>query len=625
MNLTWRQRLELQPEWQDINHWPHVDPLALPRASQKKFHRNLSIIARVLKGEPLCQVAHYFNIQANVLTRLLNRCLGGSQDEAPALSRGLIPGKRLNNSQRKKALGTLGMPTGSAHAFKHLLDNVPGLQTYLEKIIKTSVKQSRRGQNIQPKAFHAAFIRYLMGTNWPQDTYPFSVPSQGYETLRTYLKQRIITLNLPKKSSRVILPTATTSRFYQEVQIDEYTVDCHGSVVIELNRDFIPQRLARIHLLTARDTATGCVLGYIFSLSPAPTAEDMLALLGQLACTWKPMALTTPGLKYPPGGCLPTALGANYQRLMIGVIRLDNALVHLALSVRHYVCNELGATLNLGLIKYPQGRHVIEQAFAKLNVDIHRLPSTTGSYPHAEIREPAHHQKKAPIISLRSLEEVISVLFVEHNTRPQGNLGGASSLATVQYQMSQHMLPMRPPYSEYTLNPLVIFDTAYIRQNKGHQPHIHFKGVRYKGPGLCVAALINQPVSIRYVLNDIRQLQVTTLDGKSLGAVLAPKTWQRFAHSVTTRKYIKRLIREDLITRDDPLGEYFDYMLIHRTLPSRALEMVRVSREFSQTEIIKPDKDHENQPQYQLTNDVVQQKILKKIPSWHPGMVTDRR
>lgn len=625
MNLTWRQRLALQPEWQDINHWPHVEPTSLSNASRKKFHRNLAILARVLNGEPMTQIAHYFNIPASALTRLLNRCLDGPDDETPPLSRGLIPGLRLKNSQRKKALGTLVIPAGAAHSFKHLLASVPGLQAYLEKIIKTSVKRSPRGQNIQPKAFHAAFIRYLKAINWPQDTYPFSVPSRGYETLRTYLKHRIIALSLPKKSSRVILPAATTTRFCQEVQIDEYTVDCHGAVVIELNRDFIPQRLARIHLLTARDTATGNVLGYVFSLSPAPTAEDMLVLLGQLVSLWKPMELTTPSLQYPPGGCIPTALGGNYQRLMIGVIRLDNALAHLALSVRHYICNVLGATLNLGLIKYPQGRHVIEQAFAKLNVDIHRLPSTTGSHPHAEIREPSHHQKKAPIISLRVLEEIISVLFVEHNIRPQGNLGGASPLATAQYQMTQHMLPMRPPYTEDTLNPLMTVDTAFIRQNKEHQPHIHYKGTRYKGRGICEAELINQQVSICINREDLRQLQVTTLDGQSLGPVLAPKTWQRFKHSLTTRKYVNRLIRENLITREDPLGGYFDYMLEHCSLPSKALEMVRISREFSQTEIIQPDETHDNPPQYPIANDAVQQKILKKIPCWNPDMVIDRR
>ena len=626
MNLTWRQRLDRQPEWCDITRWPYVDPATLANASRKKFHRNREIVARVLKGEAMNQIARYFNVSAGALTRLLNRCLGGPEDETPALSHGLIPHIRLKNSQRKKALGTLVIPAGSAHAFKHLLATVPGLQKYLEKIIKKEAKKSRRGQNIKPKPFHAAFIRYLRGINWPQDTYPFtSTIPLGYETLRTYLKHRIIVLNLPKQSSRVIIPTVMTTRFCKEIQIDEYTVDCHGCVTLVFNRDYVPQRLARIHLLTARDTGTGNVLGYVFSLSPAPTAEDMLALLGQLVSPWQPMELTTPGLQYPPGGCLPTALGEGYQRLMIGIIRLDNALAHLALSVRHYICNVLGATLNLGLIKYPQGRHVIEQAFAKLNIDLHRLPSTTGSHPHAEIREPAHHQKKAPVISLRSLEEIISVLYVEHNIRPQGNLGGASALATAQYQMTQHMLPMRPPYTGDALSPLMTVDTAFIRQNKDHQPHIHFECTRYKGRGICVAELINQKVSIKINREDLRKLKVTTLDGKNLGTVLAPKTWQRFKHGITTRKYINRLIRQDLISREDPLGGYFDYMLEHISLPSKALEMVRVSREFSQTEIIKPDEEHENQSQSQGTSHAPKKKILKKIPNWHPGMVTDRR
>lgn len=625
MYLTWRQRLELQPEWADINSWPKVDPNALSPSRRKRFWRNLEIVARVLNGEPMKQIAHNLNISASTLTRLLSRCLRGPADENPALSQGLIPGLRLVSSQRRKALSRLGSQTGAAHSFKHLLTTVPGLESYLEKIIKNSVKQSRRGQNLTAKAFHSAFTNYLNGINWPQDTYPFSVPSRGYETLRKYLNQRVVALSLPKVPSRIILPLNVTRRFYEEIQIDEYTVDCHGSVVIELNREFLPLRLARMHLLTARDVATSNILGYVFSLSPAPTADDLLMLLGQLVSPWQPFNLTTPGLAYPPGGCLPTGLGENYQRLMVGVIRMDNALAHLAHSIRHYICNILGSTLNLGLIKYPKGRHVIEQAFAKLNVDLHRLPSTTGSHPHAEIREPQRHQKKAPIVTLRTLGEIISILHVEHNIRPLGNLGGASPLATVQHQMASHLLPMRPRALDYSLNPMVSEQVVTIRQNKHHQPHIHFEGTRYKGPGICVPELINQRVTIRFDRNDIRQLHVTTQEGKNVGQVLAPKTWQRFAHSMTTRKYINRRIRDNLIKREDPLGGYFDYTLDHRELPSQALELVRLYREFGKTEIIKPDEVNENQTEYHLLAESVRQKALKTIPAWNLNRVKRRR
>ena len=627
--MTWRDRLEQQPEWRDFGRWPHVDPASLSAAARKNFHRNREIVARVLAGQSMTSIAQYFRVSGNTLTRLLNRCLGGTADKSPALNRGLIPGLRLVSSHRHKALGRLDVPAGAAHAFKHLLATVPGLEAHLEKRLKKAKTPSRTGENQTPKAFHSAFIRYLKGLNWPEDTYPFTVTSRGYETLRTYLRQRLTAQHMPKASTRIILSATVTCRYCEEVQIDEYTVDCHGAVTLELNRDLVPLRMARIHLLTARDVATGNILAYTFSLSHAPTAEDMLDLLGQLVTPWQPMALSTPGLAYPPDGCIPTALSESFPRVMIGIIRLDNAWMHLALTIRHYVCTVLGATLNLGLIKYPEGRHVIEHAFAKLNVDLHRLPSTTGSHPHAEIREPDTHKKKAPVISLRALEEIISVLYVAHNIRTLGNLGGASPLATAEHQMAHRLLPLRPPYCDDSLNPFSDTCVVVIRQNKGHQPHIHFEGTRYKGRGICEADYINQQVTIRFNRQDLRELEVTTRDGLALGSVLAPKTWQRFAHGMTTRKYINQLVRQNFIERDDPLGGYFDFLLNHRHLPTQAKELIRVSREFSQTTILTPDAQPNEKPDSQshhhLSNEAKQKKALKEIPSWHPGMVNERK
>lgn len=625
MQLTWRERLEREPEWADIQQWTWVDADTLPSAKRKRYRRNLEAMTRILQGEPLNRVAHTVRVHPSRLTRLCNRCLGGNDEEAPALARGLIPGVRLRNSQRHKALSTLTTPAGAAHAFKHLLDTVPGLKAYLDKLIKQSVRQSRRGQNLTPKAFHAAFIRYLKGMNWPQDTYPFSVPSEGYETLRTYLKEQIRVFSMPKTAKRRILPSVMTSIFCSEIEIDEYTVDCHGSVVVELNGVMQPLRLARVRLITARDVGTGCVLASTLSLTKKVTQDDMLSLLGQLVTPWEPLQLTTPGLAYPPGGCFPSALGEIYRRVMIGLVRLDNDLSHMAHSVRHYICNVLGGTLNLGLVKYPLARHTIEQAFARLNVDIHRLPSTTGSHPKDPLREPARHQTKAPVISFRVLEEIISVLLVEHNVRTVGSQGGASALAQVQYQVANLFLPLRSALASHQLNAYIGERQVTIRQNKHHRPHIHFEGVRYKGDAIEKASLINQPVTVRFDRRDIRTLDVITLEGEHLGTVFAAKSWQRFAHSLTTRKYILQLVRQDLIERDDLLGGYFDYTLDHRKLPSKALELVRINREFGQGASMAPPNEPASDNAESVSHSPASERALKTIPPWRPDMVTKRK
>ena len=624
MLLGWRERLNLQPEWADMNHWPWIDPGSLPLSKRNQYVRNREAITCVLRGESMKNVAQQLGFHASALTRLAHRCLGGRDDELPHLSQALIPGKRIEHSHRHKPLGKVGECVGAANAFNHLLDTVPGLQPYLDKLIKGSVKQSRHGQNLTPKAFHAAFIRYLRGINWPQDTYPFSVSSQGYETLRQYLKQQVLILSIPTEAKRVILPKSITNQYAREIEIDEHTVDSHSSISLAFNGELEHLRVSRIYLLAARDVATGCTLAYTLSLSPAPTADDVLNLLKQLTSRWKPLELKTPGLTYPPGDCFPSALGEAYQRALINIIRMDNAWAHLALNVRQFVCKSLGATLNLGIVKTPKARNIIEQAFAKLNIDIHRLPSTTGSHTQDPVKEPPQHYKKAPTVSLRVLEEAISVVLAEHNRRVVGNIGGTTPISQVQYQMAQHFIPMRPGVIDPLLTSRDQEEIAYVRQYKDHSPCINFEGVRYRGRGIDQPELINSQVKIRFDTDDIRQLQVTTLDGKSLGAVLAAKTWQRFSHSRTTRKYIMKMIKKGFIERRDPFGNYFDYMAKHRHLPTKALEMVRVHREFSRP--TKPNVTLKDITEHKSLDDDSKQKNKNiKIPVWSPSMVEKRR
>jgi len=624
MPSLWRQRLIAQPEWGVMRNWPSIDISVFSSYQRKRFQQNFDAVKRALQGDALRDIAHDIRIHPSALTRLLNRCLGGSLEQEPTLTMGLIPRHRIHTGMRRKPLSSNNSPSGHAHSFTYLLNTVSGLKQHLTKIIKHAKQPSRRGQNITPKAFHSAFIQYLRGTNWPQDLYPFNVSSLGYESARKYLKQKQIEQGIPKLCKRIISSTQVTSRYLSSVEIDAQTIDCHGAVTVALNEDYEDLRISRIHLLQARDVGTGCVLGYILSLTPTYTADDVLALLSLLVRPWKPISLTAPGLSYPPGGCFPAELGEEYRQLMIGMIRMDNALAHLAHKVRSYICNTLGASLNFGLVKQPKGRNTIEHAFAKLNIDIHRLPSTTGSHSQDPVKEPTRHFKKAPLVSLRVLEETVSVILAEHNIRPVGNLGGQSPLSQVRYQCAQHLFAIRPPSIKNNLNAFIGDRFVTIQQDKNHTPHIHFEGVRYRGDSIQQAMLVRTKVNIQFDRRDIRRLSVNTLKGESLGYVYAPKTWQRFPHSLTTRKYINRIIRKSLIERDDPLSGYFNYLLKHRRLPSHALEMVRVYRES----IDENDKVSVLENEISSTALLTAQQrrnVLKKIPAWKPDMINRRK
>ncbi len=630
MQLNWRQRLELQPTLMEFREWPVIDVLTLPSDKRRQFLRNQQMVAQALANNPLNAIAARYQVDPSLLTHILNRSLGGDENESPALTRALIPGKRLVKARRHKALDTLANRSGSTCGFTHLLAVVPGLKDYLDKLLRLSSRRTRTGQNLRVDVFHKAFLRYLRQSHWPQDTYPFTVSSQGYESLRKYFHRELDKLSHPKEPRRVIASTLKPVTIFQEIQIDEHTVDCHGAVVLVLNDQWEPLRLSRVTLIAARDVASGAVLGAVLVLSSSPCKDDLLALFAILTRPWRPIALTAPGLTYPSEVFMPTALGASFLRPAYGIIRFDNAMVHRALAVRDYVCDRLGATFNLGIPKYPLARVLIEGAFKDLNLTIHRFPSTTGSHPTDPVKEPAHHTKKPPLISIKALEEAIHVHMAHLNRRPVGNLGAIAPIDMMREQMVQHWVPLRPTCTLEHIDPMAGSRLLLVHYSarEHRRPWVNFEYLRYDAPGVLQPAMAHQKIRVEFDRADLRHLKAFSLHGEYLGILEAPATWQRFPHSMSTRKLIMTLLKQGHIKADDPFGAYFDYLLKHRTLPSEALELVRISREFGNYAQPAELPTEKAATKSQHPAQVVPQKsrsATRVIPDWSPDMIDRRR
>ncbi|MCL7944672.1 Mu transposase C-terminal domain-containing protein [Marinobacter sp. ATCH36] len=624
MELTWRNRLMQEPEWWDFKRWPFVDSQSLSPAARRRYHTNTRIVANVLDGRPLNEVARELRLSPSWVTQLMNRCLAGNEDAPPALTQGLVPHRRLRRSQRKTALSTLTHSAGDRCAFEYVMNTVPGLKAHLMKQIRRAVTRHRRGQNLTPRRFHAMFVAYLIAQDWPQDVYPFTSPSRGYEAARRFLKDSLADLKMPRDKPRVTGPKIPPVCAFQEIHIDEAHIDCKGAAAVVLHNQMKPVRLARISLLLARDVGTGAYLAGSFALTTHPDSADILGLLEQLVQPWEPLTLTAPGLSYSAKAGFPSALNESFCRPTFGIVRLDNALVHLSHQVRRMVCDHLGATANFGLPKNPKARALIEQAFRRLNVDIHRLPSTTGSHPTDVLREPAKLQKEPPFVSLKALEEAIGVLLTEYNHSPLGNQGAQTPMEQMQYQMANHLLPLRATSLGPGLGPYERSQVVTVR--KGFtidEPRINFEGCQYTGAALNDASRINQKVTIVFDIRDIRSLQVFTLDGQRLGEVLAPGTWQRFAHSISMRKKINRLVRENALSRHDPLGGFFDYMAAHYTLPRDALTLLRLTA--GSTPEDEQQEELSVQNERTASDDKALKKALNQLPDWTPAMAKKRR
>ena len=112
---TWREQLILQPHLQDYGRWPLVDIQNIPLDYRKRFLRNQHIVAQVLSGIPLIEVAIKNNLSKGSISQLMSRCLSSDEDEPPKLTQALIPFKRLRQSQRKSSWPCLTSQRGNAH------------------------------------------------------------------------------------------------------------------------------------------------------------------------------------------------------------------------------------------------------------------------------------------------------------------------------------------------------------------------------------------------------------------------------------------------------------------------------------------------------------------------------
>lgn len=583
MRLNWRERLTQDTSLSDIRSWPMIDIDTLPVHHRRGYIDNRTMAAKIISGAPVNKVAEAFGVHRSKLTRLMNRCLAGSPDSTPALSKGLVPFSHLTKHQRRTSLPMLTKVRGSQNAFQYVLDHVPGMRDKLDTLIVERVKDKPTAQVTSPAMFFGEFKRLLKEANWPTDQYPYTTVSCGYEAVRRHYHKRLQQLRLEhlKKPSRIITAPKPIYRALKSIQIDTQIVDMNATIHLELNDELIPLRISRVALLKAIDMATNCVMGYHLALTKDPDQDDLLQLIDHMVRPWKPLDLQTPGLQYFPGSGFPTMWGDEFLHLTFDEVKLDNALMHLAATVREQVCDRHAATLNLGLPGVPLGRNFVEAAFRKLNQTVHRFPSTTGSHPYDPIRESRKNQKRPPKVTLRSLEETLSVIIATHNATPRAELNNETPLDAVRRHANQHYLRWRPERHDQYWSPFeaeqqcrVIFLTTEKRL-----PFIRFARLRYQGSCLNNPHLLHKSIRIRYNRRDIRRVKAYALDGKYLGDLVAPKSWQRFAHSVSTRKRIFKTMKEWRHHADDPLAEYFHHLITQKEIPTTALEIVRVARE----------------------------------------------
>ncbi|MFC3194301.1 hypothetical protein ACFODZ_08625 [Marinicella sediminis] len=610
--MSWKKRLMQNPSLKDINTWPGINIIDLPRDKNKKFIRNKIIVSRVMLGEKISDVSRDVNVTRQFISYLLNRCLAGLPYEEPSLTSGLIPQLKILGGERKTRL-SVNNDSGARGAFQYILKNHADIKVRLDAMIKAFVSDSVHGQNLSPAVVHKKFLELLIEKHWPSNQYPFDQQNLAVESCRKYFHKQSQCYLLAKARKRAIIPLNKPQQRYcfEEVEIDSQLMDINCNVVVDVDGVQSTLRVARLALLLAIDVESNCILAYHVCLSKEPNQYDLLSLLVKIHSEWKPRDICLPNTQYEPGACLPGAISNEMRRLGIGKLKLDNAMAHHAYSIIDYVCGELDSTLNYGLPANPKTRNSVEYAFNRLNKYLHRFKSTTGSNPKDPKKESLRHHKKPPMLNIKELEDFLSIIFTGHNIQPQNVLGGKNPLEVLHEHYQQYPLQLNYKAESHCRSPFERIEKVkvYGYKHERRTPVVQFSGMRYRGPGINDVQLYGEKVIILVNVKDIRTVKASTESGKYLGELFASKSWQKYPLSLKTYQKIKRVVkRQRLLTRDYQSG-YFESLLNEKHVPNKALEIIRVAREFqseavglkNQNLYVKPLR---NKPS-KLTRDII--------------------
>ncbi len=186
MPSSWRDTLTHQPQWQNFSKWPCIDTRGLSASRRHAFLRNQHIVAQVLSHTPLVKVASDNHVRPSQVSRLMERCLGTTRTDEPMLTEALIPYRHVGKQCRSQGLPSFAEPSGYSGAFGQLLNELPTIQTHIDRLIRQQIKESDTAPPFSIALFFGEFQRVLAEAHWPKDRYPYTC--SGIVNLATYLE-----------------------------------------------------------------------------------------------------------------------------------------------------------------------------------------------------------------------------------------------------------------------------------------------------------------------------------------------------------------------------------------------------------------------------------------------------
>jgi putative transposase len=553
----------------DLSRWPSVDPMALEEAQRERLlQRQVAVALFVERPElSLADIRRQCGVHPEQLYRLLNRCLKTHDDGRIYGFRGLIPNKHVKRYERTAAVEA-SVPRGrggASGALGRLLALHPALRSWLERQAAARSKPLRPGEVREVRKtlrrLHKQFLDKCREAEVRANEWPFNRDGLGYRSIQAFVYSHkgtatSVTVDGARDTEGDVVdsdePEAEGATVPAMLPFDKVQFDGH-KLDLRLTLRFVDPfgieslfELTRIFILVCLDVATRAVLGYHIVLSSEYDSDDVAKALQTCFGPHKAPTFTIPGLRVRDGGGFPSQHFEQARYPGWGWFQYDNAKANLAHASLERLSDVTGCYVQAGRLGEPDDRAFIERFFAVLaRAGLHQVPGTTGSSVDDVVKRlgalgPNLHL----VMTVDELAQVIEVLLGDYNGESHGGLGGRTPLEAMGYWLNKPGVEIRRLPAAKRRD-LIFLQEARIVTVRGKESlHVNFGDEAYTSDVLRNKAhLRGQRIRVYFNIQDIRQLHAYAGDGAELGVLVAPRAWNRTAHSLRQRQEIKRLVR----------------------------------------------------------------------------------
>jgi len=558
----------------DLEHWPAIDPLALPAERGALYLRRERAIRLYLEGATDVQIKAACGMGRGQAYRLLTeRCLKPHPDGRIQGWRGLLPHARVKTYERTAPLALNAWSGGAVGALQWVFESPAGRgfeDKLRERILgkRADLEASRRPR----MAVFRWFLAELRERGFERrGEWPFTVEKRGYVTLARYIDR--VLAEHPARARELIGGQEAVRKAragdgtrrpplapFERVECDAHKLDARMVVLVPSPHGGTePRMIHRLWVVVLVEVASRAVLGYHLSLRRECAAEDVLRAVRCALMPWMPRDLQFSDAAYVPGAGLPSYRFPQLVGACWNEFSVDGALANICGRVE----NVLRDVVDTRIVK-PQApgsyssrrskddRPFVESFFGRLAAGgFHRLATTTGSSPANKRGADPDAAAMATHFQVEYAQELLDTLIANYNATPHSGLGYRSPLEQLEWLLAVDTWTPRlaEPAAVRRLVGTRKLCTLLGGIKTGRRPHFHFANARYSAEWLCLRTdLLGQAFWLQLDNeDDARFATVSTQQGLFLGAVRAAPPWHLTPHSLFVRAAIRSLEKRRLL------------------------------------------------------------------------------